>query len=250
MAGHSKWHNIQHRKGRQDAIRGKIFTKAAKEIILATKMGGSDPAANTRLRQAIASAKAVNLPKDKIETAIKKGTGELAGGELVESIYEGYGPSGVAFLVEVATDNKNRSVSEVRHLITKYGGSMGEVGCVSWMFDRVAVITIEKKDIDEEILFEKALANGADDMEEGTESWSIYSQMNVFTVLKEYLESESYTIESAEIIMKPQTTVVIDDVEIAKKIIKMVENLEDNDDVQNVFSNFDIADAVLEQLFK
>ena len=186
MSGHSKWANIQHRKGRQDEKRGKLFTKAAKEIIIAAK-GGGDPAGNSRLRAAIAAAKAVNLPKDKIEAAIRKGTGEDAGGDLTESFYEGYGPGGIAIMVEVATDNKNRTVAEIRHLFSKHGGSMGENGSVGWMFDRKGVITIDRQAYDEEKMMELALECGADDVIDDEDVWTIQTNMEDFTSVRDAL---------------------------------------------------------------
>lgn len=248
MAGHSKWHNIQHRKGRQDALRGKLFTKAAKEIILAAKSGGGDPTVNTRLKNAITSAKAVNLPKDKIETAIKKGTGELAGGDLLEVTYEGYAPGGVALLIEVATDNKNRSVSDIRHLITKYGGAMGEAGCVSWIFVRIGYIEIPKGEFSEEDILEKTIDFDIEDIEDEGDSFSLYVPTAMFAGLKDMLEQEGIPIIDAKLMLRPNNTVPITDIEIAQKCIALIEALEDNDDVQSVASNFDIADDIVLQL--
>lgn len=248
MAGHSKWHNIQHRKGRQDALRGKLFTKVAKEIILAAKSGGGDPANNVRLKNAISSAKAVNLPKDKIETAIKKGTGELAGGDLLEVVYEGYAPGGVALLIDVATDNKNRSVSDIRHIITKHGGTMGEAGCVAWMFTRSGYIEIEKNALTEEEILEKTIDFDVEDIEENDDSFTIFVPPSTFSNLKEALENENITIIEAKILLRPKNTVSITDVEIAQKCIKLIEMLEENEDVQSVASNFDISEDILAQL--
>ena len=210
MSGHSKWANIQHRKGRQDAKRGKIFTKAAKEIIIAAKNGG-DPSGNSRLRAAIAAAKAVNLPKDKIEAAIRKGTGEDAGGDFVEGFYEGYGPGGIAIMVEVATDNKNRTVAEVRHLFTKHGGSMGENGSVGWMFERKGVISVDKAAYAEDKIMEAAL------------------------------EAAGIEMQSAELAMVPQNLVAVS-ADMGQKVLRLMEALDDNDDVQNVYANVDFPD--------
>ena len=246
MSGHSKWANIQHRKGRQDAKRGKEFTKAAKEIIIAAKNGG-DPAGNSRLRAAIAAAKAINLPKDKIEAAIRKGTGQDAGGELYEINYEGYGPGGVAVIVETATDNRNRTVADIRHIMTKAGGSMGESGCVGWKFDRRGVISFAKEKYTEDQLMEAALEAGADDLQDEGDTWEIQTPMADFNVVREALEAAGLEIQSAELSMIPQTTLPVD-LETARKLLRFVEALEDHDDVQNVYFDADISDEIMEQL--
>ena len=240
MSGHSKWANIQHRKGRQDAKRGKVFTKAAKEIIIAAKNGG-DPAGNPRLRAAIAAAKAVNLPKDKIEAAIRKGTGEDAGGDLTECFYEGYGPAGIAIMVEVATDNKNRTVAEVRHLFTKHGGSLGTDGSVSWMFDRKGVITVDKAAYTEDQMREVAMEAGADDVIDDEDVWTLQTAMADFAAVRDALESAGVTMQSAELAMVPQNLVAVD-AEAAQKVIRLMEALDDNDDVQNVYANADFPE--------
>ncbi len=246
MAGHSKWANIQHRKGRQDAKRGKVFTKAAKEIIIAAK-GGGDPAGNSRLRAAIAAAKAVNLPKDKIEGAIRKGTGEDAGGELFEINYEGYAPGGIAVIVETATDNKNRTVAEVRHLLTKHGGSMGETGCVTFMFDRKGVISIDKANYDEDAMMEVALEAGADDVIDDGETWTIHTALTDFASVRDALESAEVQMISAELAMIPQNTIMLD-ADTARKVLKLMDALDDNDDVQNVYANFDLPEEILAEM--
>ena len=240
MSGHSKWANIQHRKGRQDAKRGKVFTKAAKEIIIAAKSGG-DPAGNPRLRAAIAAAKAVNLPKDKIEAAIRKGTGEDAGGDFVEAFYEGYGPGGIAIMVEVATDNKNRTVAEVRHLFSKYGGSMGENGAVGWMFERKGVIAVDRTLYDEDSIMEAALEAGADDVIDDEDVWTIQTAMADFTSVRDALEKGGVNMQSAELAMVPSNLVAVD-VETGQKVLRLMEALDDNDDVQNVYANADFPD--------
>lgn len=240
MSGHSKWANIQHRKGRQDEKRGKLFTKAAKEIIIAAK-GGGDPAGNSRLRAAIAAAKAVNLPKDKIEAAIRKDTGEDAGGDLTESFYEGYGPGGIAIMVEVATDNKNRTVAEIRHLFSKHGGSMGENGSVGWMFDRKGVITIDRQAYDEEKMMELALECGADDVIDDEDVWTIQTNMEDFTSVRDALEGQGVTMQSASLAMVPQNLVAVD-AAVAEKVMRLMDALDDNDDVQNVYANADFPD--------
>lgn len=244
MAGHSKWANIQHRKGRQDAKRGKLFTKAAKEIIIAAK-GGGDPSMNPRLRAAIAAAKAVNLPKDKIEAAIRKGTGEDAGGDLTETFYEGYGPGGIAVMVEVATDNKNRTVAEVRHLFSKHGGSMGENGSVAWMFDHKGVISVEKNAYPEEKIMEAALEAGADDVIDDGEEWTIHTAMTDFTAVRDSLETGGIVMQSAELAMVPQNLVAVD-TDMGQKVLRLMDALDDNDDVQNVYANVDFPEDMPE----
>ncbi len=240
MSGHSKWANIQHRKGRQDAKRGKVFTKAAKEIIIAAKTGG-DPAGNPRLRAAIAAAKAVNLPKDKIEAAIRKGTGEDAGGDYTEAFYEGYGPGGIALMVEVATDNKNRTVAEVRHLFTKHGGTMGENGSVGWMFERKGVITVDRNAYDEEAIMEAALEAGADDVVDDEDVWTIQTAMGEFAAVRDALENAGIVMQSAELAMVPSTLNSVD-VETGLKVLRLMDALDDNDDVQNVYANVDFPE--------
>ena len=246
MSGHSKWANIQHRKGRQDAKRGKEFTKAAKEIIIAAKNGG-DPASNSRLRAAIAAAKSINLPKDKIEAAIRKGTGQDAGGDIIEINYEGYGPGGVAVIVETATDNRNRTVAEIRHLMSKGGGSMGENGCVSWKFERKGVIQFSKEKYTEDQLMEAALEAGADDLRDEGDVWEIQTAMADFNAVREAFEAAGLEMISAELNQVPQTTLEVD-LETARKLLRFIELLEDNDDVQNVYSDADISDEIMAQL--
>ena len=246
MSGHSKWANIQHRKGRQDAKRGKEFTKAAKEIIIAAKNGG-DPASNSRLRAAIAAAKSINLPKDKIEAAIRKGTGQDAGGDIIEINYEGYGPGGVAVIVETATDNRNRTVAEIRHLMSKGGGSMGENGCVSWKFERKGVIQFSKEKYTEAQLMEAALEAGADDLRDEGDVWEIQTAMADFNAVREAFEAAGLEMISAELNQVPQTTMEVD-LETARKLLRFIELLEDNDDVQNVYSDADISDEIMAQL--
>ena len=246
MSGHSKWANIQHRKGRQDAKRGKEFTKAAKEIIIAAKNGG-DPASNSRLRAAIAAAKSINLPKDKIEAAIRKGTEQDAGGDIIEINYEGYGPGGVAVIVETATDNRNRTVAEIRHLMSKGGGSMGENGCVSWKFERKGVIQFSKEKYTEDQLMEAALEAGADDLRDEGDVWEIQTAMADFNAVREAFEAAGLEMISAELNQVPQTTMEVD-LETARKLLRFIELLEDNDDVQNVYSDADISDEIMAQL--
>lgn len=243
MAGHSKWANIQHRKGRQDAKRGKLFTKAAKEIIIAAK-SGADPVSNSRLRAAIAAAKTVNLPKDKIEAAIRKGTGQEAGGDFAEIRYEAYAPGGVAVVIEAATDNKNRTVAEVRHLLTKHGGSLGESGCVAWMFEHKGVITLEKAKYAEEAVMEAALEAGAEDVQDEEDAWAIHTAMADFNTVREALENAGMEMLSAELSMIPTNTVSVD-AETGRKLMRLMDALDENDDVQKVHANFDLPDELL-----
>jgi YebC/PmpR family DNA-binding regulatory protein len=243
MAGHSKWKNIQHRKGRQDVKRGKEFTKAAKEIIIAAR-GGGNPDFNARLRAAIVAAKAVNLPKERIESAIRKGTGEEAGGDFFEITYEGYGPGGTAMLVEAATDNRNRTVAELRFIFNKYGGAMSESGSVSWMFERKGVFTFDKK-YSEDQLMEIGLEHGAEDILDNGDSWEVHCQQGDFEALSQAFADAGIVPESSEVGMVPQNTVPLD-LEQGKKALRLVDALEDNDDVQNVYSNFDLPDEAFE----
>ncbi len=246
MAGHSKWANIQHRKGRQDAKRGKAFTKAAKEIIIAAKSGGN-PDMNARLRAAIQAAKAVNLPKDKIENAIKKGTGELAGGEMFEVQYEGYGPGGVALLVEAATDNKNRTVAEVRHILSRGNGNMGEAGCVAWMFEKKGVIYFEKSKYDEETIMEAGLEAGAEDVLDDGEAWEVRCPIEEFSAVQQAFDDAGLEYTSAELTMIAQNNIELD-VDGGRKLVNLIDKLEDNEDVQNVYHNAELPDALFDEL--
>lgn len=249
MSGHSKWSTIKRKKGALDAKRGKIFSKLNKEIMVAARLGGGDPSGNPRLRAAIAAAKAENMPKENIERAIKKGTGELAGGNNYEEvIYEGYGPGGVAVLVESLTDNKNRTVSEIRHIFTKHGGSMGEAGCVAWMFEKKGVIAFDKNKVEEDTLLEAALEAGAEDLQVGESEFEVITDAASFEKVKAALEAKGFVWENAEIQMHPKTTVRIEDEKPAQQLLKLMEMLEDHDDVQKVFANFDIPDRLLEAL--
>lgn len=246
MSGHNKWSTIKHKKGAADAKRGKIFTKIIKEISVAAKLGGSDPAANPRLRTAIDKAKNENMPKDNIERAIKKGAGEMEGVNYEEITYEGYGPGGVAVLVEVMTDNRNRTVSDVRSIFTKCNGNMGETGCVAWMFDKKGLIVFPKS-VDFEKLFEAAIEAGADDVAEQDEQFEVITDPAAFMEVRDALTAAGFKFESAETTMIPQTMVKLEGKQ-AESMLKMIDRLEDNDDVQNVYANFDIDDALMEQL--
>ncbi|MFW5489487.1 MAG: YebC/PmpR family DNA-binding transcriptional regulator [Desulfovibrio sp.] len=246
MSGHSKWANIKRRKGAQDVKRGKAFTKAAKEVMLAAKHGG-DPNFNPRLRTAIAAAKAVNLPKDKIDTAIKKGTGELQSETFDEVMYEGYGPSGVAILVEAATDNKNRTVADVRHIFSRRGGNMGESGSVAWMFDRKGMFVFSKEKYDEDTLLEIGLEAGAEDVAEEDDSLVVTCAFEDFGALQQAFDDAEMIYESAETTMIAQNNIDLD-LESARKLLDMMEALEDHEDVQNVYANFDMSDEVMAEL--
>lgn len=246
MSGHNKWSTIKHKKGAADAKRGKVFTKLIKEITVAAKIGGGDPNGNPRLRTAVDKAKAENMPKDNIDRAIKKGTGELEGVTYEEITYEGYGPGGVAVLVECMTDNRNRTVSEVRSIFTKCNGNMGETGCVSWMFDKKGLIVFAKT-VDFEKLFETALEAGAEDVTDEEEQYEVLTDPSSFIEVREALEAAGFANESAEITMLPQTMVKLDGKN-AENMLKMMDRLEDNDDVQNVYANFDISMEEMEKL--
>ena len=247
MSGHSKWASIKHKKGAVDAKRGKVFTKLIKEITVATRMGEKDPDSNPRLRVAIAAAKAENMPKENIERAIKKGTGDLEGSNYEEVTYEGYGPGGVAVLIEVLTDNKNRAVADVRHLFERSGGNLGEAGCVAWMFSQKGLIVFQKDQTDEDMLFELALEAGADDIEEDEKEIEVITEPSSFEQVKTAIENAGLRYTLAEITMIPKTTVKIDGKH-AQQMLTLMENLEDNEDVSHVYANFDISDEVMEAI--
>ncbi len=246
MAGHSKWHNIRHKKAKMDAKRGQLFTKLLREITVAAKQGGGDPEFNPRLRIAIEKAKKANMPIENIERAIKRGTGELEGVNYEEVVYEGYGPEGVAVIVECLTDNRNRTTAEVRHIFTKHGGNLGASGCVSFLFDEKGVIYVPKSKYDEETIFEKAIEAGAEDViTEDEEYYEIRTEPKELYSVKENLEKEGIEIEKAEITRIPTTTVEVKDPEKAEKLLKMLDALEDSDDVQKVYSNFEIPEEIM-----
>ncbi len=247
MSGHSKWSTIKHKKGAADARRGKIFTKLIKEITVAARMGGADPNGNPRLRQAIAAAKAENMPKDNIERAIKKGTGELPGVAYEEATFEGYGPGGVAVLVDVLSDNRKRTVADIRHIFSKNGGNLGEAGCVSWMFEKRGLIVFDKKITDEEKLMNGALDAGAQDVRETGKEFEVVTDPGDFEDVKRKLEDAGLKAMYAQIDMVPQTTVRLTGKE-AQQMIRLMESLEDSDDTQHVYANFDIADEEMERL--
>lgn len=251
MAGHSKWANIKHKKAKSDEKRGKEFTKVAKEITIAVRTGGGgDPEANSKLKLAIQKAKAINMPNDNITRAIKKGTGELDSDVLEEIVYEGYAPGGVAVMLEIATDNRNRTASEIRHYFSKNNGNLGETGCVAWMFNRVGLISIARENItmDEEEFMLKAVEIGAEDVRDEEEQFDVITSVDTFLEIKEALEQDGFTIDEADVVMLPENMVEIDDVDVAARIIKLIDLLEDHDDVQNVYTNMTVTDEVMEKL--
>ena len=248
MSGHSKWSTIKRKKGAADAKRGKIFTSLIKEITVAARMGGGDPVANPRLRTAILSAKSQNMPKDNIERAIKKGTGGLEGANYEEILYEGYGPGGVAVLVETMTDNKNRTVADVRHFFSKSGGNLGESGCVGWMFDKKGVIEVDKETVSEEELMDFALEAGAEDVVEEDSTFQIVTAPEDFNEVMENLEKSGLKYEEASVSMVPKNTVDVSEEKVARSLLKLLENLEDHEDVQKVHANFDIPDEIMESI--
>lgn len=247
MSGHSKWSTIKRKKAKEDAKRGKLFTKAIKEISVAVRMGGSDPDSNPRLRTAVLNARAVNMPIDNVDRAIKKASGELGGVNYEEGSFEGYGPGGTAVYVEVLTDNRNRTVGEVRHAFSKYGGNMGESGCVAWMFDKRGVITLDAEQADEDQVMEVALEAGALDVSTDDGTIEVITEMGDMETVKEALDTAGLAVESAQLAMIPQNTVSLEAKQ-AETCLKLIDVLEDNDDVQNVYTNADIPEEVMEQL--
>ncbi len=247
MSGHSKWSTIKYKKGAADAKRGKVFTKLIKEITVAAKMGGGDPDSNPRLRSAIAAAKAENMPKENMDRAIKKGTGELEGVNYEEILYEGYGPGGAAVLVESLTDNKNRTVADIRFIFSKSGGSLGENGCVAWMFKAKGFIVVDKKEVDEDTLMEVALDAGAEDIAEDNGNFEVTTSPAGFEQVKSALDKKGIKYVMAEISMIPDSNVKLEGKD-AEQMLRLMDALEDNDDVQKVYSNFDIPDEVMESI--
>ena len=242
MAGHSKWANIRHRKGAQDAKRGKIFTKLIKEITISTRLGGGDVDANPRLRKAVTNAKSNNMPSDKIERAIKKGTGELEGIIYEEVTYEAYGPGGVAIMMDIITDNKNRSVAEVRSTLSKFGGNLSENGSVSWIFDKKGQIILDSEAGEENMVFEAAIKAGADDFEADTNIYAISMDPSSLMEVRDALENVGYEIRSAEIEMVPKTLQKLGGKE-AETILKLMDALEENDDINKLYSNFNMDEG-------
>ena len=247
MSGHSKWSSIKHKKGAADAKRGKLFSKLSRAIIVAAKEGGPDPAGNLALQNAIEKARSYSMPKDNIERAIARGSGTDADGSNFETvIYEGYGPSGVAVIVEALTDNRNRTASDVRHAFDKFDGNLGTSGAVAWLFERRGVVVVAGDGVDEDELTLAAAEGGADDVSPDGSSFAVISAPENLAGVREALEAAGYTIESAELTMVPKTTVEVADESAAKKLLRLVDQLEENDDVQDVFANFDIPEQVLE----
>jgi YebC/PmpR family DNA-binding regulatory protein len=247
LSGHSKWSTIKHKKGAADAKRGKLFSKLSRAIMVAAKEGGGDPATNLALQNAIEKARSYSMPKDNIERAIAKGSGEGGDASSFETVvYEGYGPEGVAVLVEALTDNRNRTASDVRHLFTKHGGNLGATGAVAWQFERRGVVLVAAEGTDEDALVLAAAEAGADDVERDGELFQVSSAPDQLTEVRTALEAEGFAIESAELSMVPKVTVAIADEATARQVVRLVEGLEDNDDVQDVYANFDISEAVLE----
>ena len=242
MAGHSKWANIKHKKAAQDAKRGKVFTKIIKELMVSAKIGGSDPEANPRLRQAISSAKAANMPNDTMMRAIQKGAGELEGVNYEENTYEGYGPGGVAIMMDVMTDNKNRTVAEIRHLMAKYGGNLSENGSVSWMFEKMGQITISADDYDENQVFEEVLEIGANDFSALDDAFIITSDPSSTVDIADTMIQKGYKVISSGVEMIPKNTLKVNGEE-EKKLMNLVDLLEEHDDIQNIYSNFELEDA-------
>ncbi|MBS4031545.1 MAG: YebC/PmpR family DNA-binding transcriptional regulator [Clostridiales bacterium] len=248
MAGHSKWANIKHRKARVDAAKGKIFTKISKELMAAARQGGSDPDSNFRLRLALQKARAVNMPNDNIARAIQKGTGDLEGVNFEEIIYEGYGPAGTAIMLDILTDNRNRTVGEIRHIFSRRNGSLGESNCVAWMFKRRGYLAVDREGYDEDELMMMVLDAGAEDFAAGDGVYEIYTAPEEFETVKEKLESQGVTFSEAEISLIPENTVEVDNLENARKALGLIEALEDHDDVQSVYSNLDVPADILEKL--
>jgi len=248
MSGHSHWAGIRYKKAAVDAKRGRMWSKLTRMIIVAAKAGGGDPAANLSLRYAIDKAKSANMPKDTIEKAIKKGTGEVEGVNFEEVLYEGYGPGGVAIMVEALTDNRNRTTPEIKRVFEKHGGSLGTGGCVNWMFSKKGLITVSTAETEEEQLFEIALNAGADDMQNTGEVYEITCDPAAYEKLKERLQEKEIPTQVTEISMVPQSTVPVNDDKTAQKIISLMEAFEDHDDVQNTYANFDIPDEVLSEI--
>ena len=247
MSGHSKWSTIKHKKGATDAKRGKIFTKIIKEITVAARMGGGDPETNPRLRSALISARSENMPKDTFERAIKKGTGDLEGVDYEEILYEGYGPGGVAVLVECLTANRNRTIAEVRQVFNKAGGNVGTDGCVAWMFDKKGLIIVNKEDSDEETLMELALDAGAEDIKEETQSFEIICEPADFEAVKETIDAADIKYEMAEITMIPQNMTKVEGKD-AEQMINFMDAMDDCDDIQKFYSNADIPDEAFDAM--
>ena len=247
MSGHSKWAQIKRKKAVVDAKRGQVFTKIIKEITVAARLGGGDEDSNPRLRHAVLSAKAANMPADNVKRAVQKGTGELPGISYEEAMFEGYGPGGVAIMVEVTTDNRKRTVAELRHLITKHGGNLGETGCVAWMFNKKGLITVEKNGVNDESLLDSILTGGGDDFSDEDDVYVVESIPDQMISVREQLEADGFSVISSEIMLTPQNSVSVEG-ETVKRVIELLEALDDHDDVQKVSANFDFDDAEIEKV--
>jgi YebC/PmpR family DNA-binding regulatory protein len=246
MSGHSKWHSIKHKKAAADSKRGRIFTRLIKEMTAAARMGGGDVDSNPRLRLAVATAKAANMPAENIKRAVMRGTGELPGVSYEDVNYEGYGPGGVAILVHVLTDNRNRTVAEIRHLLSKNGGNLGETGCVGWMFEKKGYFVVEKSAVSEEKLMDVALGAGADDMRDDESNFEIFTAPENFDSVKTALEAAQIPLAASEISMMPSNSVKLEGRN-AQTMLKLMEALEEHEDVQNVWANFDIDESEMQQ---
>lgn len=245
MSGHSKWHTIKHKKGAADAKRGKIFTRIIKEITVAARTGGGDPDSNPRLRTIVAEAKSVNMPADNIKKAIQRGTGELPGQSYEEVTYEGYGPGGAAVIIDVLTDNRNRTVSELRHLLSKHGGNLGETNSVAWMFDKRGYIVVDKTRAEEDALMAAALEAGADDMRDDGDSWEVLTAPTAYEAVLEAVKGLGIEPDAAEVTMLPQNYVKLEG-KTAQQMVRLMDVLDDHDDVRKVWSNFDIEEKEIE----
>jgi YebC/PmpR family DNA-binding regulatory protein len=247
LSGHSKWSSIKHKKGAVDAKRGQLFSKLSRAIIVAAKEGGGDPANNMSLQNAIEKAKSYSMPKDNIDRAIAKGSGADADAEAFETIvYEGYGPEGVAVIVEALTDNKNRTAADVRHLFSKHGGNLGTAGAVAWQFDRRGVVVVPSDGVDEEELLLVAADGGADDIEQDGTVFQVTSAPESLATVRQAIQAAGFAVDSAELMLVPKTTVEIGDEQKARQVMRLIDALEENDDVQDVYANFDIPEQVLE----
>lgn len=245
MSGHSKWHSIKHKKGATDAKRGKIFTRIIKELSVAARLGGGSPDSNPRLRTVIAEAKSVNMPADNIKRAIRRGTGDEPGVSYEEVLYEGYGPGGVALMIDVLTDNRNRAVGEVRHVLSKHGGNLGESNSVSWMFSKKGYIVVEKSSVDEEVLMSAVLNAGAEDLSDDDSHWEVITEPETFTAVLGAVQALGVSTTAAEISMLPQSYVKLEG-KTAHQMLRLMEVLEDHEDVRHVWSNFDINEQEIE----
>ena len=246
MSGHSKWHNIRLRKAKVDAVRGKLFTKVAREIIMAAREGGGNPDTNARLKMAVQKARDVSMPQDNIKRAIQRGTGEIEGASYEQINYEGYGPGGVAVMIQVMTDNRNRAVGEIRNIFARNGGNLGESGCVAWMFSERGVIVVDRSAADEETVLGIAIEAGADDVSTSDQSYEILTEPGKLEAVRASLEANQIALENAEVSMIPSNTVTVEPGDVSK-VLRLMDALEDHDDVQQVYANFDIPDEALEE---